>query len=112
MQLKKRGGDQPQERQVAAPLEDDVQALGYQALVEFIRVEEWMDGSVRTPGTLLLCWGDGRWRLWLNNRDGSETAWVSSDSLEGVLSAANTGLANGDLEWRPSQERKGKNPRR
>lgn len=72
----------------------------YPALTEFVTLDRWDDGNERQTGTVLVCFGDGRWRAWLNDRDGSRSAWVSADSLTGLLGALDLGLREGRLEWR------------
>lgn len=87
-------------------------ALKWPALCEFLTAVEWEPGEVRQPGTLLICWGDGRWRGWLNDRDMAQTAWMSADSLSELLEAVEAAFQAGAIEWRKApgkpQQRKGR----
>src|SRR5215831_13450346 len=49
---------------------------------EFIAAGSYDDGSSRVPGTVLLCVGEGRVRLWLHDRDQELSAWISAGSVE------------------------------
>jgi hypothetical protein len=78
-------------------------------LVEFLSRSAWPDGKARETGTVLVCFGEGRWRLWLNDRDfDGLSAWVSAETLRGVLLAAEKGLAGNSLEWRAPRTRRGR----
>lgn len=80
----------------------------FEAMAEFVSAGNWSDGTVRVPGTLLICTGEGRWRAWLNDRDGEVAAWVSASSLQLLLEAVEMGLREGSLEWRAVAKRPGK----
>jgi len=72
-------------------------------LVQFIACSIWpSDGSPRRTGTLLVCVGDGRWRACLNDRAQGLAAWLSHDTLEGLLVALEDSLREDRLEWRKS----------
>lgn len=84
----------------------------YAALTEFLVLSEWEDGSGRETGTLLLCVDAGCVKAWLNDRDGGRSAWLSSGSLTGLLDALESGLRDGDLEWRVAKRPQGKSARK
>lgn len=72
----------------------------FPGLWEFLTAGKYDDGSARLPGTVLLCSGEGRVRLWLNNRDEGLTAWLSGETVEEVVKAADMALTTGNVEWR------------
>lgn len=80
------------------------------ALCEFLAVNDWGGGKRRDPGTLTLCFGDGRWKGCLNDRDAHQTCWVSAGALLAVLDVLDAGLRDASLEWRqdrrPGQARR------
>ena len=73
----------------------------FPTLAEFLVRDAWDPGQARERGTLLVCFGEGRWRAWLNDKDaGGLSAWLSGETLHGVLQACEKGLVAGSLEWR------------
>lgn len=78
----------------------------YPTLWAFLTEVEYDDGSTREPGTVLVCVGEGRARLWLHDKDEGCSAWVSASSISDALASAERGLHNNSLEWRA--DRKGK----
>lgn len=82
------------------PPEEGDPLFTYPALHEFLTLAVWDDGSPRQTGTLLLCWGEGRWRAWLNDRDSQRSAWLSAAALADLLGAIEDGLVGSSLEWR------------
>lgn len=78
----------------------------YPALTEFLTLDVWDEKSVRETGTLLLCFGEGRWRAWLNDRDGGLTAWLSADTLTELLDVTERGLCDACIEWRTAPKQK------
>jgi len=75
---------------------------------EFMRTTVWDDESVRTTGSLLFFCEDGRWKVMVNDRDADQVAFVTGESFEGAIKAAEKGLTNGTLDWRMSKQKKGK----
>lgn len=67
---------------------------------EFLAREAWPDGEPRERGTILLVFQDSRWRAWVNDKDTQRSAWVSAESIQGVLEAVEKGLLNDSLGWR------------
>lgn len=84
----------------------------YPHIWDFLCDNRWDDDSEREVGTLLITSGDGKVRVWLNDRAGQASAWVSGSSLSEALERAENGLEGEDLEWRStalqSQKRSGK----
>jgi hypothetical protein len=61
-------------------------------------------GDEREPGSLIIFVDDfGLLKACLSDKDTGQVAFVSSDSLEGLLDASERGLAEDRLDWRPSQ---------
>lgn len=60
-------------------------------------------GANRKVGTLLVFAEDGKWKACLNDRDGGNYCFASSDALEGLLEALDRGLQSGGLDWRVSK---------
>jgi len=83
-------------------------ATRYPALVEFLTLAVWDDGGKRQLGSALVAWNDGRWRIWLHDRDASRSAWLSGETLTDVLGAADAGLEADSLEWRRDSQKGGR----
>jgi len=66
----------------------------------FIADDRYDDGGERLPGTILLCTGEGRVRLWLHNRDEGLSAWLSGETVEAVFGSAEEALGTATVEWR------------
>jgi hypothetical protein len=73
-------------------------------LVSFLSLCVWEDGSSRTPGTLMLMVEGGAWKCWLHDRDAGMGCFVTGQSPEACLKAADkaVGLDGGD--WRPDKK--------
>lgn len=82
------------------PLEQCEWSKRYVHLFEFLTADRWDDGSEREPGTLLLCSGEGRIRVWLNNRAEGLSAWLSGSTVTEALGAIEAALASGTVDWR------------
>lgn len=68
-------------------------------------LHDWMtltgvSGADRDVGTLLLFAQDGKFKACLNDKERSLVAFVSAEGVEALLEACNTGLKNGQLDWR------------
>lgn len=85
------------------PLGDSV-LDGREALKAHLAMETWPDGSARETSTLMLCWGEGRFRACLNDRAGQRSVWVSNLTLEACLDALERGLQTDSLEWRKMKQ--------
>jgi hypothetical protein len=76
------------------------------SLVEFLTAKEYEDGTKRVLPTLLLFVEDGKWRLWLNDRDQERSTWAESGELETALGTLEQGLSSESLSWRRTVPRK------
>lgn len=77
---------------------------GRDALKAHLSLEAWPDGSARETSTLMLCWGEGRFRACLNDRAAQRSVWVSNLTLEACLDALERGLQTDSLEWRKMKQ--------
>lgn len=66
----------------------------------FLCLEKWPDGSARRTGTLLLFVDQGKLKACVTDRDAQLVAFVSGDSLPGLLDALERGLRDDTLDWR------------
>src|SRR5262245_21176107 len=76
----------------------------YPHLWRFLADDQWEDGEARHPGSITLLCDQGWLKAALNDRDGRVTAFVTGDSLEGLLRAIDKGLEGLSLEWRAWKE--------
>lgn len=90
----------PKDVRVVVNSEEDSILCKYPALREYLFATSLDDGTPRETATLLICSDQGRLKGWLNDRDNLRAAWVSADSLEGILGVLEAGLAEEGLEWR------------
>lgn len=83
-------------------------ALVAPALVEFLTVSKWEDGSTRQAGTVMLMVDGMVWKAWIHDRDGKRSCFVSARDPLALLSVVEDVLANSGGEWRPDDRRVGK----
>lgn len=102
--LKGRGGKAAGQAPSSLSMVSEV-AADLEALVEFLGESSWPDGAEREPGTVLICTGEGRWRVWLNDKGSGTAAWTSGSTLEEALFSAEKGLREDTLEWRQQKEK-------
>lgn len=72
-------------------------------IMDFLTQDRWSENVRRELGTLLIVFEDGRFRVWVNDKDGRRTAWCSCESVEGLLDALEANLATDGLEWRAAR---------
>lgn len=78
-------------------------------LAEFLTDDTFEGGAFRLPGTVLICSGEGRVRVWINDKAEGLTAWVSGSTVWDALCAADEAIYSADTEWRSaSAQRNGK----
>jgi len=80
----------------------------YPDLWEFATLDRWPDGSARQLGTMLLCVEGGMVKLWLNDKDGGLSCWVSGDSVSSVFKRADVVCGGGEGDWRVPRQPSGK----
>jgi len=80
---------------------------GYPNLLEFLASPVWDDGKPRKQGKLRLDVWEGRWNVCLTDVEMGEVAFVSGETPDDVLAAADDGLGAGTIEWRKDRYAKG-----
>jgi hypothetical protein len=91
----------PKEGQNEVPVYADCEGTrSFPNLTAFLRDQTYDDGSARETGTILLFVEDGRYKVWLHDRDAGESCFVSNTTLSNLLHAVEAGLKGDDLEWR------------
>lgn len=75
-------------------------ATAYPTLAAFLSEGTWEDGAPRETGTITLLWEEGLWKAALNNRDASQSAFVSGRTLGALFEAVEKGIYDDELEWR------------
>jgi len=74
----------------------------YPTLLEFLTLGKWPDGASRERGSMLLCWEDGWFKCWLNDKDGGRSAWLSGESPDALLRHVEAQLSEDRVQWRRS----------
>jgi hypothetical protein len=97
--LNKPTGGLPESSSVPLSLSGEWPVL-FPALVEFLTLVTWEDGTSRLPGSITLFADLSTWKLCLNDKDGHRVAFCSAGSIEGVLQTAESGLVQSTLDWR------------
>lgn len=89
---------------------DDEFVRRWTTLFHYLADVKWDDGAIRETATLLLVFDAGRLKACINDRALSRSAWVSGESLEGLLDRLEAGLVGDVLEWRAAKSwgRRGK----
>lgn len=72
-------------------------------LMEHLSCAQWEEGGTRKTSTLLLFVDAGTLKACLNDRSVGRAAFVSANSLRGLLDALEAGLMEDALEWRSSK---------
>ena len=70
------------------------------AVGEFITLTRWDDGKRRETGTVMVLCEGGKWKAWLHDRDGKQSAWISGDSAGELMEAVEQALLSGCVGWR------------
>jgi len=76
----------------------------YAGLQEFLTMTAWEDGARRETGTLMLVAEGGLWKLWIHDRDGKRSVWISGLSVELVTQKAEDIVTGGPADWRPDKK--------
>jgi hypothetical protein len=72
-------------------------------LLLFLSDPRWEDGSPRDLGSLTVFADDGKLKACLNDRGAGMVAFVSSDTLVGLLEAASRAAGGSGGDWRTSK---------
>jgi len=76
----------------------------YPGLQAFLVQTKWEDGAARLTGTLMLVAEGGRYKVWVHDRDGKRSVWLSGDSVEQVTQHAEDVVSGGPADWRPDRK--------
>lgn len=77
----------------------------YPTLHDFLTLTGW-GGKGREAGSVTLFAQDGKFKAVVNDKDGGNIAFVSGDSVAGLLEAMDKGLKGGHLDWRANKFKK------
>jgi len=77
-------------------------------VTKFILAPKYDDGSSRQPGTVMLLAEDGICKAWLHDRDAGISCFVSGNTLEATLVAAEAAIDGTAGDWRPYKPKGGK----
>jgi len=83
------------------PAIDPAFASQHPALLEYLTLDRFDDGSRRETASITLFFGDGSFKACLNDRSNKRVAFVSADSPIAVLGALEKGIQEDSLDWRP-----------
>lgn len=83
-------------------------AKKFPRLAEYLAATLYDDGTRRETSTLSIFVEDGRLKVALNDRDEESSAYVTGDTLAGLLGALEEGLGDDSLDWRAWKGRKKK----
>jgi hypothetical protein len=72
-------------------------------LYDFLTMTVWPDKAARKVGTIMIVAEGGRWKAWVHDGDGKRSAWVSSESFNGLLAIVDKELSEDSLGWRPDK---------
>lgn len=75
----------------------------YPTLFEWLETDQWDDGSARETTTLFIFADGGVLKVMMKDRDGKQVAFLSADSLDGLLGGLERGLADGSIVWKPDR---------
>ena len=74
------------------------------AILEFVSAERWPDGAMRTPGSLVVFVEQGRLKVCVNDKSQGLVAFVTAESLVGLLDAAEAILVSETGDWRATRK--------
>lgn len=75
------------------------------ALADHLYAWVYPDGQPRETGSMLLFYESGLFKAAVMDRDAGMTAFVSAETLTGLLDAVDKGLHADKLDWRASRSR-------
>lgn len=96
-------------KQLPLQVEADLVFSRTPAIFEFLTSDKWDDGKTRQRGTVTVFFEDGRWKAWVNDKDGGRSACVSGKTLDDCITKAEIGLVEDSLDWRrarPQRDRR------
>lgn len=97
--------DVVEKSQTPAKARDDDFRKKYPVLHEFLVLCGY-GGKARKTGSLSLWAEEGKFKACVSDKEGGRIAFISSDSVAGLLEAVDRGLKSGHLDWRASNWKK------
>jgi len=80
---------------------DTALAKTHPALFEFLTVTKHDDGSERKVSTVTLCFDQGQFKAFLNDRDSGQSLCVVAPTLNALWIALEASLTSEEPHWRP-----------
>jgi len=80
----------------------------YPTLLEYLSTTKWDDGTPRDASKLSIFIEDGLFKCAVNDTDLKRSLYVSGDTLEGALRAAEKALQSPEADWRVWNKGKGR----
>lgn len=84
----------------AAAAVDLVASGEFPLVMEYLVTARWDDGKPREVATLMLVAEGGRWKVQLRDRANRRVAWLSGDTILGVLASLESALGADQVDWR------------
>lgn len=84
---------------------DDLLMQQYPAMLEYLTLGVWGDGSARERSTLLVLWEEGVWKVCLNDRACGRSLWASGATCNDALEALEARLTDPAADWRKARPR-------
>jgi len=78
-------------------------ACRFENLFAFMSDTAWDDGSKRAPGTILMMFEDGQWKVMMNDKALGRLAFVTGRTWEEVLIKAELNARDDSLDWRKAK---------
>lgn len=85
---------------------DDKFGSKFPALLDHLVSTLWPDGSGRETSTILVFCEGGGWKACLHDRDAGMQCFVSGESFEALIKAADAACRPGKGDWRVKQPKK------
>lgn len=79
---------------------DEVLREWLPTLHEYVTTTRWEDGKPRKTSTVMLLCENGKWKVWVHDRDLKRSCWITGDCWEGVWEQTERSLKDDSLEWR------------
>lgn len=80
----------------------------FPALVEFLSLTKYSDGSSRQPGTVMLFVDAGRLKACLNCKDEGLVAFVTLEGIGDAMARLERAITDGRCDWRKARDRGGR----
>jgi len=107
-----RRASQVQEPGAWSSLAKESFSLTCPTVMEFLCRCAWDDGAPRVTGTLMLMLDQGKWKLWVHDREDRLSTFVTGRTLEDALRSLEGILRGGNGDWRPDRDQGGGSQRR